>query len=736
MAESFLGELKRRNVFRVAAIYLVVGWLLMQVGDVMFPALRLPDWTSTLLAAFLILGLPLALIFAWAFELTPDGVVRTAEVPAEQSITADTGRRINFMIIGVLVIAVAFLLIKDFLRPDATPVASIASPDRSIAVLPFKNQSASTENAEFFAGGLHDELLTLLSKLGELKVISRTSVERLDPDLTIQEIGALLGVATVLEGQVQRAGDRLRINVQLIDTMQEGHLWANTYDSKLTAENVFDVQSDIAQTIADALRAELSTEEKKLLAAVPTTSTAALEKYLLGLQVSKRKSFDALEEAIKHLREATVLDPGYVEAWTALAFNYSQAYRTGAITARDYIDAVEPAVRNALTLDASYGPAYTQQAMLQLTLGDTEGAERSFKRALELDPHNPDTVGTYAFFLRDSFRADEAIPLLEAALVNDPLSTELMFQLGKAEMHSGRPERFLELAARIRDIDPTIVTGYTGPLQAYLTMGRIDLGLPWYVRSLEFDPGDYENWSHMAEFIDCLDDVEVADRYLARAEEIGPGQPAVVKVRVLLEQRRGDASLAVELSRNALAAGLDDRWGSDSVFLNTVRDAAIGGNGNVGDILELYRQRAPGVFAASPVISAQNLRYAVDAVPILQHLGQDESADRVIAAALGFYDRNNPQRIRGQDFSIIDVELLALDGQSELALERLQEAVDGGWFTRWQFYLPNITLDSIRERPAFKEIVARLESKSAEQRANWAATPHLGKFDLRDTVSR
>ena len=220
MAESFLGELKRRNVFRVAAIYLVVGWLLMQVGDVMFPALRLPDWTSTLLAAFFILGLPLALIFAWAFELTPDGVVRTAEVPAEQSITADTGRRINFMIIGVLVIAVAFLLIKDFLRPDATPVAGIASPDRSIAVLPFKNQSASTENAEFFAGGLHDELLTLLSKLGELKVISRTSVERLDPDLTIQEIGALLGVATVLEGQVQRAGDRLRINVQLIDTMQ------------------------------------------------------------------------------------------------------------------------------------------------------------------------------------------------------------------------------------------------------------------------------------------------------------------------------------------------------------------------------------------------------------------------------------------------------------------------------------------------------------------------------------
>ena len=736
MAESFFGELKRRNVFRVAAIYMVVGWLLMQVGDVMFPALRLPDWTSTLLAAFLILGLPLALIFAWAFELTPDGVVRTSEVPAEQSITADTGRKINHMIIGVLVFAVAFLLVKDFLRPDATPVAGIAAPDRSIAVLPFKNQSASAENAEFFAGGLHDELLTLLSKLGELKVISRTSVERLDPALTIPEIGALLGVATVLEGQVQRAGDRLRINVQLIDTKQEGHLWANTYDSELTAENVFDVQSDIARTIADALHAELSTEDEKLLAAVPTTSTAALEKYLLGVQVSKRKSFDAIEEAIAYFREATALDPGYVEAWTALAYNYSQAYRTGAITGRVYVDAVEPAVRNALTLDAAFGPAYTQQAMLQLALGDTDGAERSFTRALELDPHNPETVGTYAFFLRDSFRADEAIPLLEAALVNDPLSTELMFQLGKAEMHSGRPERFLELAARIRDIDPSIVTGYTGPLQAYRTMGRLDLGLPWYVQSLEFDPGDYENWSHMAMFIDSLGDVTVADRYMARAEEIGPGQPTVVKCRVLLELRRGDPALALELSRNALAAGLDDRWGSDSVFLSTVRDAAIGGNGSVGDILELYRERAPGAFAASPDISSQGLRYAVDAVPVLQHLGKEEAADRVIAAALAFYDRNNPQRIRGQDFSIVDVELLALGGQSELALERLHEAVDGGWFTTWQYYLRNATLDPIRERDEFKEIVAQLEAKTAEQRASWAAKPHLGKFDLRDTASR
>ncbi len=223
MSVSFIQELKRRNVFRVAAIYIVVSWLLMQIGDVMFPALLLPAWTTTMLVAFLLLGAPVALIFAWAYEVTPDGVVLTANVSKDESITADTGQKINYMIIGVLALAVVFLLAKNWMTDDEAPIQPTSVLDKSIAVLPFKNQSASAENAEFFAAGMHDELLTLLSRLGDLRVISRTSVERLDPDLNIPEIGTLLGVATVLEGQVQRAGDQLRINVQLIDTAETSH---------------------------------------------------------------------------------------------------------------------------------------------------------------------------------------------------------------------------------------------------------------------------------------------------------------------------------------------------------------------------------------------------------------------------------------------------------------------------------------------------------------------------------
>ena len=733
MSGSFIQELKRRNVFRVAAIYVVVSWLLMQIGDVMFDALLLPDWTDTLLAAFLILGFPMALVFAWAFELTPDGVVRTAEVPVEQSITSDTGRKINYAIIAILALAVVFLLVKDQLRPEEpAPVQDvIVATDHSIAVLPFKNQSASTENAEFFAGGLHDELLTLLSKISDLRVISRTSVERLDPALSIPEIGELLNVATVLEGQVQRAGDRLRINVQLIDTTAEGHIWANMYDSELTAENVFDVQSTIARTIADALHAELSPEDEVLLEAVPTTSTEALEKYLLGVQLWNRQTFGALSDAIGYLNEATALDPEFAAAWVALAKTYTSAYQTGAITKDELIAGAEPAVENAMRIDPLQAAAHTQQAVLQWARGDYDGAQRSFETALELDAYDSVAVGEYAYFLRNSFRAEEAIPLLEKALENDPLSTELLFQLGKAHMHAGRPERFLELAELMREIDPSVINAYNGTMQAYLWMGQIDMAVQWFIRSLGFDPLDYENWAHISLHLEDLGDSVAADRALQRAAELGPGEPSVLKCQVLIHQARGNHQEAVRIAREALAANLDDRWGSDFIFMRTVRDAAMD-EGAVQPVLDLYRERAPRAFEPEPVVTFDTLGYAVDSVLLLQFIGDDEQADKLASAALDLYDQINPKRIRGYDTGIIDVEALAVAGKDDAAIQRLQDAVDSGWLLDWRPQFASRNLDSIRNRPEFAELKARLEEKSAQLAANWRATPHLGENDLRD----
>jgi TolB-like protein len=264
--DSFFAELRRRNVFRVGVAYAIVAWLVVEISSVVFPALNLPDWTLTFFIVLFIIGFPFALIFAWAYELTPEGLKKEKDVDRSQSITTRTGRKLDFMIIGVMAVAIAYFLVDKFVWVGEEPATDITvSEDRkSIAVLPFANRSANEEDA-FFVDGIHDDLLTLLAKLGDLKVIARTTMVRLDPGMSMQDIGSKLGVATIVEGGVQRAGDRVRINAQLIDARTEVHLWAETYDRELTAANIFAVQTEIATAIAEALQATLSPQEQERL---------------------------------------------------------------------------------------------------------------------------------------------------------------------------------------------------------------------------------------------------------------------------------------------------------------------------------------------------------------------------------------------------------------------------------------------------------------------------------------
>ena len=732
MAGSFFHELKRRNVFRVAVVYIVVSWLLMQVGDVMFPALRLPDWTPTLLVAFLILGFPLAAIFAWAFELTPDGVVRTSDVPEEQSITSDTGRKINFAIIGALVVAVVFLLVKDSLLQDSPAPPAVEVSDRSIAVLPFKNQSASAENAEFFAGGLHDELLTLLSKLGDLKVISRTSVERLSPDLTIPEIGSLLGVATVLEGQVQRAGNRLRINVQLIDTKAEGHLWANTYDSELSAENVFDVQSDIARTIAKALQAELSPSDVATLQAVPTTSTAALEKYLLAMQIAKRRTYDALRQAETYLVDVTEMDSTFADAWVGLAQIRGELFMTGAIGVQQYIDEAGLAVQRALEIDPRDAGALAERARVMTADGKTELAEHSFRTALEIEPHNSDVHDNYGEWLRMRGRLEEARGMLEAGLDYDPLSPNLLFQLGRVEMYLGNPERNIEIGRKLLEIDPSVVYGYVALLQANLWSGRFDDAWPWYVKTVATDPDDYEPWALIALTFADFGAPDYADRYLARAMALDADAPVVIKCKTMILQNRGRDDEALALAEQMLDAGIDDRWESDRILLRTVRDAAFD-SGDFESVLARYRQRSPSLVSADPVITDQNINKAADLALLLRTAGDTTAADRLVDKALEWYEQSQPAGVYGYIHGLVKAELQAVAGDGDGAMATLQEAVDNGYRWQWQWALANRNFDDIRERPEFRRLLEELSADMAAQRKNLDLTPNQGEFDLRDT---
>lgn len=733
MSQSIFSELKRRNVIRVAAMYAVMSWLLLQIGDVVFPALRLPEWSITMLIAFLAVGLPIALLFAWIFEVTPQGITRTENVPETASIAASTGQKINYLIIATLALAVVVLLVRTIIVETRDPIPTAVLPiDRSIAVLPFKNQSAGGENAEFFAGGLHDELLTLLSRLGELRVISRTSVERLDVALSVPEIGELLGVATVLEGQVQRSGDQLRINVQLINAATEDHIWANTYDSRVTAENIFSLQSEISRTIAMALEARLSSSDEEALADLPTSNTEAYEHYLLADQLLKRGTVEALIQAKDYLLEATRLDPGFARAWAMLADAYDRLLATGAVSVEEYLNAAKPAVDTAIRLNANLPRAQAALADYLWRSGNEEQARTAFADALRNAPDDPTILESYGTFLRTYLDLEPARQLLSRAATSNPLDIDLLYELGRVEMWLGNPRQLLGRAERIREISPSAVQGYVAVVQAVIWMGRYDLYWEWMHKALGADRLDVEIWAHLAAAAEELGASDWADGYAARADSLQPGHAASLRARVLMQLKRGEFDAALAIARQALDAGLDDRWGSDEVFLRTVRDHAIRSR-QYEPALNYYRARHPGLFADSPEFTAQDVVFADDLALLLRHAGDEDRANHLLDAAIDRYDAITPDGVHGIVTGITDVELFALAGRHDEALDALSEAVRSGWRILWPWVLEGENLASIRESERFRELKAELAEDTAIQLEKIRAMPALGPYDLRSS---
>src|SRR5213596_925836 len=290
---SFFSELKRRNVYKVAVAYAVVGWLIAQIATQVFPFLEIPNWVVRLVIALVVIGFPIALVIAWAFKATPEGIKRT-EVADAMPVSAAT-RRKKHAWIYVVVIAAAISVTLFFLGRYTAGNKSITSvpnelPAKSIAVLPFDNLSRDPDNA-YFAEGVQEEILTRLAKVADLKVISRTSTQHFKstPD-NLPQIAKQLGVAHILEGSVQKSNDQVRVNVQLINALTDAHLWADTYDRKLT--DIFAVESEVAKAIADQLRAKLTGEEEQVIAAKPTDNPEAYDAYLRGL-ASEARSYSS-----------------------------------------------------------------------------------------------------------------------------------------------------------------------------------------------------------------------------------------------------------------------------------------------------------------------------------------------------------------------------------------------------------------------------------------------------------
>jgi TolB-like protein/Tfp pilus assembly protein PilF len=455
---NFFSELKRRNVVRMAGLYLVGAWLLTQVASTVLPMFGAPEWLPRTIVILLVIAFIPALIFSWLFELTPQGLKRDEDVPAEQSIAPQTGRRMDRLIIAVLVLALGYFVFDKFVlapRRAASPNdSSAASNAKSIAVLPFENLSEDKANA-YFAEGMQDEILTRLAKITDLKVISRTSTQHFksSPE-NLPEIARQLGVAYILEGSVQKAGDAVRVNVQLIKAATDAHLWADTFDRKLT--DIFTVESEIAKTIAETLRAKLSRSAEHVLASRPTDNPEAHELYLKGRYFWNRRTGANLQKAVGYFEQAIEKDPKYALAYSGLADCHVllPVYPDLGSYPRDEMPKALAAAQKAVELDDTLAEAHTSLARALASNLQLPAAMSEFERALALNPSYATAHQWFGECLQSQGRAEEGLAELKRAQEVDPLSLVINALRGFALDTVGKSNEAITQLRRTIEMDP------------------------------------------------------------------------------------------------------------------------------------------------------------------------------------------------------------------------------------------------------------------------------------------
>ena len=735
---SFFNELKRRNVFKVGIAYIIIAWVLLQIGDTLGPALLLPHWINSALAFFLLLGFPLALFFAWAFEMTPEGVKKQKDVDRSESITSQTGRKLDYTIIGLLAAALIYFVWEARFEKENNPspeavaqtkqvteaeveVAPVmkepeqAVTKQSIAVLPFENRSALEED-KFFVDGIHDDLLSTIAKIGSLKVISRTSVmEYRDTNKKIPVIAKELGVANILEGGIQRSGNQVRINVQLIDAATDEHLWTEIFDRELTAENLFAIQSEISQKIANALKAVLSLEEKTRINTMPTDNLQAYDSYLHGRQLMATRKVEKLQQAVEEFGKAVAIDPKFALAWVNLAdANYLLAsYQSMSLEAA--IPVMESAISHAMSINNELGEAYASLAQIHEYYQREDEAEAAYLKAIELSPNYATAYHWYSNFVSGSsmLRTAEATKLMERAFELDPRSSIISVVLASRYRFQGllslAERQYLDLIA----LDPEFVNAHALLADLYFEdLGKFDKALALY----------------------------------RKASQLDPGSPFNLLRQLQIYQQLGDIK-AMEGIRNAIAAATgEDFWlvGYADVFIGVAQNNEAGTRETlkwvlpkidklqslkelVGAVEMLFgnEERARELFlAANPGwmdpgqwerLIQDNPRYPCMFSWILMNTGDQELGADLLRQTTIFLDETLPAARQHADAWSPEICYLS-SGDTEKALDSIETALAHGHLYWRDLFFRMPMYDQIRDEPRFQAVVEERERRIAIQR--------------------
>jgi TolB-like protein/tetratricopeptide (TPR) repeat protein len=720
---SLVAELRRRNVFRVAAAYLVVGWLLTEVLTTILPTLGAPDWTSRAVILVFALGFIPAVVFSWFYELTPEGIKREHEVQRDESITVGTAKKLDYVTVAAVVVGIFFIAFISAQTPDddAPPAAAIVS-DASVAVLPFVNMSDNAEN-EYFSDGLTETLLHMLAQIPELKVAARTSSFAFKGEnRTVVEIAQLLGVAHILEGSVQRSGDRVRITAQLVRADDGFHVWSETYDR--TLDDIFGIQDEIAEKVGGALSASLlGTTANGLIAGVTTQSSDAYDLYLMALKERTTFSYGGLRAAEDLLKGALTIDPDFLDAKVELAIVYAHQVETGLLDQADAYTEIMAITGQVLEQrpndpDARAMRLFTESAYLD----EQPDPEVLFSRVEQLEQIVSDNPAKYqprvllSRSLQALQRLDRSLEIQQDALERDPFNPRILYEIGNIYAAQGDWEGAQESLNKSLEIQPLQPNAYATLAQLSLQAGDGVDFLQLFLKAIEIDPKDHELVGMVATFLYNLRLFEEGDDFRDRVMAIAPTSEIAYQVELSRAINAGDTESGLASARRAIEDDIDNRrfaYGGAVQFL--LRDAVR--RGTVDEETQYLEQHAPGIFeieASSPPgkyraaqLAAFDAWYA--------SLSSDELLDRLrqfgeIAAAYGFDPQENPP---------VQFNIMALQGDVGGAIDvALENFADDSplQYAGWRQTLAQAQYKEVIADPRIQAVLQSWEEQEAEVR--------------------
>ncbi|ARV05823.1 hypothetical protein BTO04_03520 [Polaribacter sp. SA4-10] len=708
---KFLSELKRRNIFKVATTYAIAGWLIIQIVTAIDEPLSLPGWFATTIIVVVFIGFPIALIIAWALELTPEGIKKSEGIAITTAVNKSTGKKLNRLLITVLALAVVFLVIN---RVFYVKVADeVDTSTASIAVLPFVDMSPQQDQS-YFSDGLSEELLNVLAKVKDLKVAGRTSsfkYKGLNDDLV--KIGSELRVDHILEGSVRKSGNSMRITAQLIKVADGFHMWSETYDRTYSAESIFKIQDEISNEVLKELKVKLLGKEaasktKKAL----TKNTEAYEAYLKGLQLSRNKQPKDLEKAIIYFKNAITLDPKFSLAYSHLALAYSRLEDFGSLDHQEAISAIKSNAEKALLLDKTSGIAHLAVAHSFWTQRKFDKGKEALKKAYALEPNNPEILVYYADIAGEDNLALKT-ELIEKAYRIDPLSPSVIENMEGIYYDNENYLKALEFAEKNVAINPNYIRAH-GNLVWLLRAepnGKLDEAFITAYKAYQQFPENLNVISILAytsmdlKFFNFVD--ELSEKImLLYPENI---EADMIKAENFLHQNEA-ANSAKTINKLLLKRNIKrDKY--DPIYDRISNFYYLGKTKEALNYLKTYHP----IYLSDTIstVPYQNMYGLASIAAILKHSGDLEQASRLTEiygnALRSKFEYNGDLKKEKTKLLYSYKEWASLSGDAKLASNSMEEI----YFNRKDkanvyFDLHRITTDLISKAPEFKVIETKI----------------------------